>query len=220
MKEDIVIIDNFRDLSIGDYQEITRIYQDQSLDEMDQKVKVISILTGKSEDYLLNDILITEFKDLARKAEFVKHGQEEMEKMTARVADSYIIGRFELIPVKDIRKVNTAQYIDYQSFHQAGLEDHFVEILSCLLVPKGMKYNQDYDILEVQKAIREEMNVVDAVSLYAFFLLSCRDSIKDTLIYSRQEAMKIKDRTRREQILEQIKIQETLLMTNGDGSPR
>ena len=113
----------------------------------------------------------------------------------------------------------TAQYIDFQSFHQAGFEDHFVEILSCLLIPKGMKYNQDYDIIEVQDAIRKYLNVHDAASLYAFFIFSYRESIKDMLTFSLQEIQKIKDKEKREKIQGQIKDQIHLLVTNGVGSP-
>lgn len=34
---------------------------------------------------------------------------------------------------------------------------------------KGKKYNQDYDVIEVQNALRQHLSVVDAVSLFAFF---------------------------------------------------
>ena len=138
---------------------------------------------------------------------------------SVRLADSYRIGKFELIPVIDMRKVITAQYIDFQSFHQAGFEEHFVEILSCLLVPKGKKYNQDYDIIEVQDAIRRDLNVHDAASLYAFFIFSCRESIKDMLTFSLQETQKIEDKEKREKIQRQIEDQIRLLMTSGVGSP-
>ncbi|MBR0443099.1 MAG: hypothetical protein IIX15_02040 [Clostridia bacterium] len=74
------------------------------------------------------------------------------------------------------------------------------------------------DILEVQKAIREEMSVSDGVSLAGFFLTWCRKSIKDSLNYSKQEAMRIKDKTKREEILRRIEEQERVLETSGDGS--
>ena len=46
----------------------------------------------------------------------------------------------------------------------------------------------------------------------------CRKSIKDSLNYSKREAMGIKDKTKREEILGNIREQERLLETNGDGS--
>ena len=175
----------------------------------------MSILTKVDEDTLLN-LPIQEFKVLTSRMGFL---EKDLPTKVTRLENSYKIGKFELIPVTDMRKVITAQYIDFQSFHQAGFEDHFVEILSCLLVPKGKKYNQDYDIIEVQDAIRRNLNVHDAASLYAFFIFSCRESIKDMLTFSLQETQKIKDKEKREKIQEQIKDQIHLLVTNGGGSP-
>ena len=94
-----------------------------------------------------------------------------------------------------------------------------MEFLSVILVPKGHRYNEGYDILEVQKAIREEMSVSDGVSLAGFFLTWCSKSIKDSLNYSRRMAEGIKDKTKREEILKMIQEQEMVLQTNGDGSP-
>ena len=213
--EEIHIIDNYRELPIGDYQDILALCKDKSLEELDRQVKILSILTKVDEDTLLN-LPIQDFKCLTNRMGFL---EKKLPTKVSRLADSYRIGKFELIPVIDMRKVITAQYIDFQSFHQAGFEDHFVEILSCLLVPKGKKYNQDYDIIEVQDAIRRDLNVHDAASLYAFFIFSCRESIKDMLTFSLQETQKIKDKVKREKIQGQIKNQIHLLVTSGVGSP-
>ena len=213
--EDIKIIQSYRELPLGDYQDILALCKDESLEELDRQVKILSILTKVDEDTLLN-LPIQEFKVLTSRMGFL---EKDLPTKVTRLEKSYKIGKFELVPVTDMRKVITAQYIDFQSFHQAGFEDHFVEILSCLLVPKGKKYNQDYDIIEVQDAIRRNLNVHDAASLYAFFIFSCRESIKDMLTFSLQETQKIKDKEKREKIQGQIKDQIHLLVTNGGGSP-
>lgn len=213
--EDIRIIQSYRELPIGDYQDILALCKDESLEELDRQVKILSILTKMDEDTLLN-LPIQEFKVLTSRMGFL---EKDLPSKVTRLEKSYKIGKFELVPVTDMRKVITAQYIDFQSFHQAGFENHFVEILSCLLVPKGKKYNQDYDIIEVQDAIRRNLNVHDAASLYAFFIFSCRESIKDMLTFSLQETQKIKDKEKREKIQGQIKDQIHLLETSGVGSP-
>ena len=212
--EDIKIIQSYRELPIGDYQDILALCKDESLEELDRQVKILSILTKMDEDTLLN-LPIQDFKVLTSRMGFL---EKDLPTKVTRLEKSYKIGKFELVPVTDMRKVITAQYIDFQSFHQAGFEEHFVEILSCLLVPKGKKYNQDYDIIEVQDAIRRDLNVHDAASLYAFFIFSCRDSIKDMLTFSLQETQKIKDKEKREKIQGQIKDQIHLLVTSGGGS--
>ena len=209
------MIDNYKSLPIGDYQDILALCKDESLEELDRQVKILSILTKVDEDTLLN-LPIQEFKVLTSRMGFL---EKDLPTKVTKLEKSYKIGKFELVPVTDMRKVITAQYIDFQSFHQAGFEDHFVEILSCLLVPKGKKYNQDYDIIEVQDAIRRNLNVHDAASLYAFFMFSCRESMKDMLTFSLQEAKKMKDKEKRKRIVEQIMQQMMILRSSGDGLP-
>ena len=206
------IIDNFNKLCLGKYLEIQAISQDESLEEIDKQVQILSVLTGVSEEEILH-LPITQYKELVIKSQFLSP-----ENIGSHpVARKYIVGGFELIPVKDFRKLETCQYIDFQTY-APDIDKYIVEFLSVILVPKGHRYNEGYDILEVQKAIREEMSVSDGVSICAFFLTWCRTSIQDSLNYSKKEAMKIKDRSKREEILRRIQEQETLLQTNGDGS--
>ena len=208
------MIDSYKSLPIGDYQKILALCKDDGLEELDRQVKILSILTGIGEDEIL-DLPIQEFKVMTSRMGFL---ERDLPTEVTRLEELYRIGRFDLVPVIDMRKISTAQYIDFQSFHQAGFEEHFVEILSCILIPKGRKYNQDYDIIEVQDAIRRDLNVHDGASIYAFFMFSCRESIKDILTFSLQETKKIKDKAKKEKIQEQIRRQMRRLVTSGDGS--
>ena len=206
------IIDNFNKLSLGMYQEIQEVSRNESLEDIDKQVQILSILTEESEEEILH-LPITEYKELVVKAGFL-----DPKNITYHpIAKKYLVGGFELIPLRDFRKMETCQYIDFQSFSQ-DLDNHLSELLSVILVPKGHRYNEGYDILDVQKAIRNEMSVSDGVSIAGFFLTWCRRSIQDSLNYSKQEAMGIKDKTKREEILERIKEQERLLETSGVGS--
>ena len=206
------IIDNYNRLTLGQYIEIQEISRNESLEDIDKQVQILSILTGVAEDELLH-LPIQEYKELVVKSQFLNPDNINYHP----IAKKYILGKFELIPVRDFRKIETCQYIDFQTY-APDLDRYLVEFLSVILVPKGHRYNEGYDILEVQKAIREEMSVSDGVSLAAFFLTWCRKSIVDSLNYSKQEAMGIKDKTRREEILKKIQEQEDLLRTSGDGS--
>lgn len=210
--EEVDIIDNYSRLSIGLYGAVLKADRDDTLDEVDKQVRIISLLSDISEDELLN-MPITDYSLLAARIAFL-HREVEL----SPIAQSYLVGGFDLVPVTDMRKITTAQYIDFQSFHKAGLEDHFAEVLSCLLVPRGCKYAQDYDVAEVQEAIRKNMSVREGCSLYAFFLVSSRESIRDILTFSRSEAKQIKDKGKREELLTMIS-QQMNLLRNGNGSP-
>ena len=206
------IIDNYNRLTLGQYMEIQEISRNESLEDIDKQVQILSILTGVAENELLH-LPIQEYKELVLKSQFLNPDNINYHP----IAKKYILGKFELIPCRDFRKIETCQYIDFQTY-APDLDKCLVEFLSVILVPKGHRYNEGYDILEVQKAIREEMSVSDGVSVAAFFLTWCRKSILDSLNYSKREAMGIKDKTRREEILKRIEEQERLLQTSGDGS--
>ena len=206
------IIDNYNRLTLGQYMEIQEISRNESLEDIDKQVQILSILTGVAENELLH-LPIQEYKELVLKSQFLNPDNINYHP----IAKKYILGKFELIPCRDFRKIETCQYIDFQTY-APDLDKCLVEFLSVILVPKGHRYNEGYDILEVQKAIREEMSVSDGVSVAAFFLTWCRKSILDSLNYSKREAMGIKDKTRREEILGKIREQERLLQTSGDGS--
>ena len=208
---DMDIIDSYNKLTLGKYMEIQEVSRNESLEDIDKQVQILSILTGVAEEEILH-LPIQDYKELV-----VKSGFLDPENINYHpVAKKYILGKFELIPCRDFRKIETCQYIDFQTY-APDLDKYLVEFLSVILVPKGHRYNEGYDILEVQKAIREEMSVSDGVSLAGFFLTWCRKSIKDSLNYSKQEAMRIKDKTKREEILGKIREQERLLETSGDG---
>ena len=212
-KTDMDIIYSYNKLTLWKYMEIQEISRNESLEDIDKQVQILSILTGVAEEEILH-LPIQDYKELVTKSDFL-----DPENINYHpVAKKYLLGKFELIPCRDFRKIETCQYIDFQTY-APDLDKYLVEFLSVILVPKGHRYNEGYDILEVQKAIREEMSVSDGVSLAGFFFTWCRKSIKDSLNYSKQEAIRIKDKTKREEILGKIREQERLLETSGDGSP-
>ena len=194
----MTIIDNYRSLPIGKYLEICELSRDESVDALEQQVKTISILTGLSEDEVLA-LPIMEYKELAGKTKFLEKGYDGK----LQIAKSYGLNGMELIPVKDITKINVAQYVDFQTFSKEG-DKYLVESLSTLLIPKGKKYNDGYEITEVHKAIRENLSVADVLSLSAFFLTSWLKSIKDSQTYLEQEIRRFPDKEMRNKLMKQM----------------
>ena len=205
----MTIIDNYRNLPIGKYLEICELARDENVDALEQQVKTISILTGLSEDDVLA-LPLVEYKELAGKTMFL----EKQYDGKLQVAKSYGLNGMELIPVKDISKISVAQYVDYQTFSKEG-DKCIVETLSTLLIPKGKKYNDGYEIADVHKAIRENLSVADVLSLSAFFLTKWVKSIKDSQTFLEKEIQRIPDKKMREHFKKQM--QEIHSMLNGDG---
>ena len=205
----IKIIDNYRNLPVGKWLEILEISKDENVDALEQQVKTIAILTGLTEDEVL-DLPIVEYRELASKTMFLEKEYDGK----LQIAKSYGLNGMELIPVKDFNKITTAQYVDYQTFSKEG-DMYLVQTLSTLLVPKGKKYNDGYDMDAVQQAIRDNLSVADVVSLYAFFLTKWVKSIKDSQTYLDKEIKKIPNKLMREKLMKQV--QEMRSKKNGVG---
>ena len=174
---DKLMIDSYDALPVGKYLQILDACQSDGMEDVDKQIAMLAVLSGKTEDELLN-LPLAEYTEMSARSKFL---------MTAPVLEkkaepSYKVGQWILIPVIDVKKITVAQYIDFQTFAK-GKEARVVELLSCLLVPEGMRYNDGYDVLEVQQAIRDHMSVSEAMSVYAFFLLSSRRSMR-AILYS------------------------------------
>ena len=207
------IIDNYRKLPIGKYNEIVKLCETE-MDEVDRKVKIVGILTGLTDDEVLA-LPLTDFTECCAKAKFIDLPCPET--LIPSVSKSYPVGEFNLVPVTDMRKVTTAQYIDFLSFSK-DKEHNIVEMLSCFLVPKGMDYNEGYDILDVHNAIKEEMSVAEVLAVLAFFFGSWTRSIHSTLSSSERMARRVKDKEKRQMMMERIaELRSTI---SGGGSPR
>lgn len=208
------MITSYKELPLGRYMDIVAAVE-KTEDPLQRQVAVVALLGGISEDEVL-DLPVAEYKAMLVAGAFIEQPCPER---LMKVADTYRLGKYELIPTKDFRKITTAQYVDYLSFIKdtKGVEQNAAQILSVFLIPKGCKYNEGYDIAEVQRAIRDTMSVADALALTAFFLRRYVKSIKASLGFSRRLLQRMKGQ--RAETLEERLQSLTLLTRSGDGSP-
>ena len=204
------MIDSYNKLPIGKYLQLCAI--DPTLPDIDRQVEMVSILTDTPVDDLLN-MPVPEYSALAGCTAFLG---EEPPQPQERVLKEYRLGGLTLIPVTDIRKMTTAQFIDFQTYIQ-GPDKHDIDILSVFLIPKGCKYNDGYDIMDVQAAIRDNLSLLHAQDLRAFFFAKCRTYALAILTYSGWQTRKIKDREKRKAMQDQIAEAKTNLLHVGDG---
>lgn len=198
------MIDNYNDLPIGKYMEILSIQSDESCSVIDREVATLSILSDMDELDILH-LPIGDFKELARKAEFLKVEDRSRKK----IEKIYNVGGMKLIPLTDYRNMITAQYYDFQTY-APEVEKRMPEFLSVFMVPKDHRYVEDYDILDVQKAIRDNLSVSDCLTLCAFFLTLCKESIADIQNYC-MEAAKNLPKEQRKKVREKVMSLRTLL---------
>lgn len=207
-------IDSYRELPIGKYLDICKIDTDEGRSDLDKQVGIIAVLAGMTEGEVLK-MPIAKYKECVVRSRFLEVPSKEDH---SHIAKSYTIGEWTLVPTKDYRKITTDQYIDFQTY-AVEWEKNLVQILSVFLVPKGREYNEGYDVIEVQKAIRDSLSVSDVLSLSAFFFRSSSRLILDSLSYSREVARKLKDKEKRKEMVERIDRLEALLRSGGDGLP-
>lgn len=157
-------IDSYRELPIGKYLDICEIDGDGNRSDLEKQVGIIAVLAGMTENEVLK-LPITRYKEFVVRSRFLEVPSKEDH---SHIAKSYVIGDWTLVPTRDYRKITTDQYIDFQTY-AVGWEKNLVQILSVFLVPKGKEYNEGYDVIEVQKAIRDNLSVSEVLSLSAFF---------------------------------------------------
>lgn len=183
------MINSYDKLPVGKYLEIADLMKQEGLTDIERQTELLAILNDTTADAIL-DLPLADYHALAYQSKFLESDPPKAK--GTRVAKSYRLAyyddggervEFELVPVLDIRKLTAAQYIDFQTFTK--MDGKLAEVLSCLLVPKGRRYCEDYDPVEVQRAINASLSVADALELFAFFLRKLESSIRAMLICSK-----------------------------------
>ena len=100
---------------------------------------------------------------------------------------------YQLKVMKDVSKISVAQYVDFQNFVKLPLREGMEKILSIFLIPEGCKYNDGYDIIDVQKEIRENLSFRVAEGLLSFFIEKYGELLIHSLVYCRHQVKKTKD---------------------------
>lgn len=177
------MIDNYNKLTIGKYLELVEIIEDDTLADIDRNVEIIALLDDKEVD-VIYDLPLTEFNEKIQMTSFLYEEPKPLQ-----VSTVYKLGDMELEACLNLNDLTTAQFIDYQTYVKD--DKKLVELLSVFLIPKGHKYNKDYDIIEVQKVIRDNMPVTQAMGLSAFFLLLSKSLLKASLTYSIKKLKKM-----------------------------
>ena len=195
------MINNYNELTVGKYQEIMVLLNDEPLDNLTLQTSLISILSDMDEDDVLN-LPLSEYNKMVQGTAFL---QTDPPKRI--VATSYKLGGMHLETMLNLREMTAGQYIDYQTFVKEP-DKYLVELLSVFLIPKGKKYNDGYDIIEVQSLIRDNLSIVDALSLSAFFLVLSQSLIKVTLTSLKSKVKKMKKKAKNQE--EVMKLEQAL----------
>lgn len=194
---------NWQQITIEVYDKIRDLDVDIKSEEeaLDVNVKLLSILCDVDEETIIN-LPLTEFTILVGKTDFLK----EMPKYT--VEQYYEIGKGRVFEVQmNLREMTTAQFIDFQTLVK-DQDKNMANILACFMLPKGKKYSDGYDVVEVAEYLYKNMSIATARSVMFFFILQYQALQKVMLNYSIKELKKSLKREKNEEM--KMKLEEAL----------
>lgn len=203
------MIDNWTKVTVGKYQEIKSIINSGAEPEV-VNTELISCLTDLDVEEVL-DMPLMRFNNFLQCTGFL---YEDMPKRI--VATKYVLGGSHFNVMLNIEEMTAAQFIDYQNYIK-DIDKNIVQLLSIFLIPKGHKYNDGYDMVEVQKTIRDNLCIIDASAMAAFFLEWYNGLLTATVRSLTKRMKKMMKKETNQETIEKMKETITLLEKSGNG---
>ena len=171
------MITDWHNVSISKYKELKQLgedYSDSSIDSnVEATVRAISILNNDSEDNVWN-YTMGKLNELTKQLSFLRSFPEIKKKKYKKLK----IGELELEADVNMKEFTVAQHLDFQSVWSEEEKD-LARLIAVFYIPKGRKYNDGYDVVQLIQDIEESIDIVTANEI-SFFL--CRKLLKSTLL--------------------------------------
>ena len=178
---------DWENISIDKYYNIKDILDNEEDDDITKNVKLVAVITDKDEDEVWS-------MDMAEAGEYISRLQFLNKFEMPKNPNMKIkLPNYDLVVIKDLSKISVAQYVDFQNFVKMPLKESMEKILSIFLIPEGCSYNTGYDIMDVQKEIRENLSFRVAEGLLSFFIEKYGELLIHSLIYCRKQVRKNKN---------------------------
>lgn len=152
----------WNDINIKTFKKINEIIKDDTLTDVEKEISLISIIFNLDEDDLY-DMDLKTLKTYSDKIAFIKEFNPDY----GKCPKIEMIGDIEISVDYNLSHFTVAQYIDFMANIQSKEAD-IARLLACILIPKGHKYNTDYDLEDFIKQIEINLNIYDAESMLFF----------------------------------------------------
>lgn len=155
----------WKDINIKTFKKINKILKDTNLTDVEKEISLISIIFNIDEDDLY-DMDLRTLKTYSTQIAFIEEFQPDYGKCPKieRIGDTEISVDYNL------SHFTVAQYIDFMANIQSKERD-IARLLACILIPKGHKYNVDYDLEAFINQIEINLNIYDAESMLFFYII-------------------------------------------------
>lgn len=184
-------------ITIEKHKQIQRLLKENNVEDMQEiQAELLAIYADTDIDVIMSYPL-TKYHKLVER--FYNDYFTDFSKAEPTIKDKYTAGDMVLIPMLDFTQITVAQMMDFSVLSLDPIEN-IEKLLAVFLIPKGKKYNDGYDLLEVQKAILK-MDFNEVSPLLAFFLKwfqGCRQAIQISCLEEvRKQTKKIKKMEKR-----------------------
>ena len=196
------------DLPLAKYLKTLEIFNDESLSDLDKNIEILAIYADTTVDSILKlrpDVVEEYFAAMSNSISSYKPSNSKRPKKIKINDQVYTINY-------NIGKLNMAQYIDFQ---QIIVKKNYLEnlpaLLSIFIIPKGHKYNDDYDIIELRRILENNITLDEALSIIFFSKMKSISLIKLKLLYYRSMLKIMRWTTKDKQTKEMLRMTENQL---------
>ena len=196
------------DLPLAKYLKTLEIFNDASLSDLDKNIEILAIYADTTVDSILKlrpDVVEEYFVEMSNSISSYKSSNSKRPKKIKINDKVYTINY-------NIGKLNMAQYIDFQ---QIIVKKNYLEnlpaLLSIFIIPKGHKYNDDYDIIELRNILENNITLDEALSIIFFSKMKSISLIKLKLLYYRSMLKIMRWTTKDKQTKEMLRMTENQL---------
>ena len=155
----------WKNINIKTFKKINKIIKDNTLTDVEKEISLISILFNIDEDDLY-DMDLQTLKGYSTQIAFI----DEFNPDYGKCPKIERIGDTEISVDYNLSHFTVAQYIDFMANIQSKDPD-IARLLACILIPKGHKYNTDYDLEAFINQIEINLNIYDAESMLFFYII-------------------------------------------------
>lgn len=196
------------ELTLSKYLKTLEIFNDKYLSDLDKNIEILAIYSDTTVDDILKlrpEVVGAYLSEMSGRISSYKPSNAKHPKKININDNVYTVNY-------NIGKLNMAQYIDFQ---QTIVNKNYLEnlpaLLSIFIIPKGHKYNDDYDILELRNILENNITLDEALSIVFFLKTKSISLIKLKLLYYKLMLKIMRWTTRDKQTKEMLRIAQNQL---------
>lgn len=153
----------WEEVSLKQYDELVDYIATPETDSITNSVKIYGILSDEKNTDKILSMPVTELEKELDKIRFIAEPYK-----VRTPEESYVIDGKEYEVDLNIKHLTAAAFIDYQNFIK-DLKNNLKFIYLCFLKPKGCKYNEGYDVMEVAEELYDKIPVTIVLDIFGFF---------------------------------------------------